>query len=243
MCNRSVLCVYFGFWQSRFYFSISDVPPNLLGFVRQRCHAGPDRGSCRQWRLLSLHLLYSTVSDPAFLLFLFSSFTIDFYYRVTQLFKSTSIQVAECREEGRSLADWQGERHESRLRCWSEQLLTYRTSRAEPGGWACPRHPSWPLLLPTLMPRLSSFVCHMFCTLCTYLYRCKAYFFIHVYHGWDLYFVNTPKDVYKYCMLLRVHNKSWCNVNGLASVHSGHCQQGVPLLRNSWDGQCSGALR
>lgn len=54
---------------------------------------------------------------------------------------------------------------------------------------------------PPIIPRLLLFVCHMFCTLCTYLYRCKAYFFIHVYHGWDLYFVNTPQDVYKYRML------------------------------------------
>lgn len=92
----------------------SDVMPDRTGL---------DQGSRRQWRLLSLHLLYF-VSDPAFLLFLFSFFTIDFYYRVTQLFKSTSIQVAECREEGLSLADWQGKLRESCLRCWSEQLLT-----------------------------------------------------------------------------------------------------------------------
>lgn len=31
---------------------------------------------------------------------------------------------------------------------------------------------------PPLTPRPSLFVCHMFCTLCTYLYRCNAYFFI-----------------------------------------------------------------
>lgn len=32
-------------------------------------------------------------------------------------------------------------------------------------------------LSPPPMPCLLSFVCHMFCTLCTYLYRCNAYFY------------------------------------------------------------------
>lgn len=61
MCNRSVLCVYFGFWQSRFYFSISDVPPNFLGFVRQWRHAGPDRTGPGQLPAVTAALAPSTV--------------------------------------------------------------------------------------------------------------------------------------------------------------------------------------
>lgn len=51
-----------------------------------------------------------------------------------------------------------------------------RNLQAELCGRACPLCPSWPLFFPPIIPRLSPFVCHMFCTLCTYLYRCKAYF-------------------------------------------------------------------
>ena len=49
---------------------------------------------------------------------------------------------------------------------------------------------------------------------CVHIYIDVMHIFIHVQHPWALYFVNTQKDVYKYCMPLCV-NKIWCTVNAL----------------------------
>lgn len=61
--NRSVMCVYFGFWQSHFYFSISDKPPNFLGFMRQRWRAitRPNRTGPEQLLAVTATLAPSTV--------------------------------------------------------------------------------------------------------------------------------------------------------------------------------------
>lgn len=63
----------------------------------------PEQGSCRSNGCS--HSFYCTVSNPALLLFLFP-----FFYHslllVTRLFRSTSIQVARRRQEGRGGASW-----------------------------------------------------------------------------------------------------------------------------------------
>lgn len=56
-------------------------------------------------------------------------------------------------------------------------------------------------------------VCNAICFAhCVHIYIDVMHIFIHVKHPWALYFVNTQKDVYKYCMPLCV-NKLWCTVN------------------------------
>lgn len=91
-----VSCVYILVF-ARVYFSISLRPPNFLG--------GPDRTQPGQLPAVLAALAPSTeLCVPSCLGFVrFFFLTMYFDYRVTQLFKSTSIQAAECREAGPSL--------------------------------------------------------------------------------------------------------------------------------------------